>query len=95
MKNSFSSSVRSDSSSLGTCGSSMRRAALLASSLELELKDNLLKLESSKRRMEWLRSLKDLDPRQQILNFFNDLSVEGVVSDFFHKIMEKILISSI
>lgn len=29
---------------------------------------------------EWIRSFRDLDPRVQILNFFNELSLEGVES---------------
>ena len=63
---------------------SRRRSALTASHIiGSDLMPDLMALGNSERRMEWLRSLKELDPRQQILNFFNDLSVEGVVSDFF------------
>merc|ERR1719291_1529586 len=49
--------------------SSVRRSALSESHIEAEtdLLAELLELERSDSRMEWLRSLKELDPRHQIL----------------------------
>lgn len=61
--------------------SSLRRPAVTANSTSLkEDSQDIFELMSAECRMEWMRSFRDLDPRFQILNFFNELSIEGVVS---------------
>mmetsp|Transcript_20836 Transcript_20836/g.48927 ORF Transcript_20836/g.48927 Transcript_20836/m.48927 type:complete len:859 (-) Transcript_20836:58-2634(-) len=59
--------------------SSLRRPAVTANSTSLkEDSQDIFELMSAECRMEWMRSFRDLDPRFQILNFFNELSIEGV-----------------
>ena len=64
--------------------SSSRRQAVTVNSITMkESLPDMLELMIAESRMDWLRSFRDLDPRFQILNFFNELSIEGVVRFFF------------
>mmetsp|Transcript_33258 Transcript_33258/g.71849 ORF Transcript_33258/g.71849 Transcript_33258/m.71849 type:complete len:857 (+) Transcript_33258:17-2587(+) len=55
-----------------------RRTAITGNDLEDFITEKLTDLESATKRMDWLKSFKDLDPRYQILEFFNELSLGGV-----------------
>jgi len=70
--------------------STVRRSAQTAKSRSIqESIPDMLELMLAESRMDWLRSFRDLDPRFQILNFFNDLSIEGVVR-FSRKIIDRL-----
>mmetsp|Transcript_12194 Transcript_12194/g.25943 ORF Transcript_12194/g.25943 Transcript_12194/m.25943 type:complete len:793 (+) Transcript_12194:69-2447(+) len=71
-----SSSVRSGSFN-ESFNSSMRRAGATQKDFDFFI-DELNRLESATRAKDWMVSFKDLDPRFQILNFFNDLALDGV-----------------
>mmetsp|Transcript_41451 Transcript_41451/g.86956 ORF Transcript_41451/g.86956 Transcript_41451/m.86956 type:complete len:1059 (-) Transcript_41451:124-3300(-) len=61
----------------GFAGSS-RRCAITNNSISDGIAREMSNLEVSTRGQDWIRSFRDLDPRFQILNFFNDLSLDGV-----------------
>ncbi|KAL7536456.1 hypothetical protein ACHAXR_010710 [Thalassiosira sp. AJA248-18] len=63
---------------------SLRRAAITNSFLGSSMSSGLSNLELTTNGKDWLRSFRNLDPRYQILDFFNDLSLGGI-DDFESK----------
>jgi len=58
--------------------STLRRTAVVQSDLRKSIVMDLCELEVTTKVKDWLSSFRSLDPRYQILNFFNDLALEGV-----------------
>ena len=67
--------VRLQPSSRNAVTSSLRRAAMSSAIADIA---EMMRLEFFTKGKDWLESFHHLDPRFQILNFFNDLSLEGV-----------------
>jgi len=44
----------------------------------VEYASAMIQMQNTTRGKDWITSLQSMDPRRQILNFFNDLSLEGV-----------------
>lgn len=56
----------------------MKRSAVTDSHITTSMTEDMLELELSTVVKDWLSSFRRLDPRYQILNFFNDLALEGI-----------------